>query len=999
MVCGVFLLPPVQTWLAQRFLDRHEELEATVAGCAAVPGRVRLTDLRLKLGRARVAVPTVELRLPLWPVLRHGRAEVQSLVARGWMIDLTGRTAGEPAPANRPAAVASAGGTGPIPPAVHAAARLARTLLGESQLPDTLSIGGVELEGDVFVPVGEGGGATPVHVKLTGGGLTAGVEAVFAVEAGVEPPTGPFRQIKTRGRATLTVSAAGEVAAVRMHLDTAGTLVSRSAELTWTTDAALERSAAGESYRLDVQRGGRAIAHVQAQRAPMDTRLAGDWKLDLTAPDFHQLFALAVPEAFTLRGEGNVAAGAGLAGGRLAGRLTATGVPGAWLAGALPGAGALPVALDFDLTHEGRFTRLDRCDGRAGSGDPVIQWRLTQSVDLGEPDVLVTPADREADWVEITLRSLPASWLAMPDQRCRLTAGAISGRLAMRATDRGLSLRSSVPLELADLAVESAGGRWLASVDGSVGLSVDLAPAQWEVRVDPLTLVRAGRQVAKVTATLAHAAGVNQPVAITAAWNVDLDALATQPLNRAGWIRGQSASGEFHGSTQGWIDGEATLAVVGHDPTHTFAAKASVQAEPDGTLSISAPVTLAFGAERSAFTAKVEWTAKDGRVQAELAGERAVVDQLRVLAPLVVGLGDFLTSRAGPLATGTALPLWGAWVGRVDTNFDQLNLDGREYVNVGGTFRFDHGALSLEGGRGKLPPPKPATGRRPTDDEVDRFLEKRGPSQIPARFSGSVTFDPAGLAPYRLTGTAEREEVDVSAVFPAPKEGADASFEGRFTTTTTYAGEGATVQELTSRLHREIKFRSTTGLVRLLTANIAASLPRPKESAAGNALSGFGTAAGWLFGNNKAFAGSGEIRVSKTMEAVLDFRNSIREIGYEELTGTVIHERDGSVRLVDFVLTGKDEHLTGSGTIAPAGDAPLRERPLSFTLQFGARGRIAGLLSTADLLSTRNDDAGYLLLKRPVHFSGTLAAIDDREWRELLVSAATKKPASDAKPR
>jgi hypothetical protein len=56
----------------------------------------------------------------------------------------------------------------------------------------------------------------------------------------------------------------------------------------------------------------------------------------------------------------------------------------------------------------------------------------------------------------------------------------------------------------------------------------------------------------------------------------------------------------------------------------------------------------------------------------------------------------------------------------------------------------------------------------------------------------------------------------------------------------------------------------------------------------------------------------------------------------------------------------------------------------------GVRGPSAEYLRTAGLLSEEKDALGYNLLKQPIHFGGTLDQVDEGQWRELLVKAATQ---------
>jgi hypothetical protein len=142
----------------------------------------------------------------------------------------------------------------------------------------------------------------------------------------------------------------------------------------------------------------------------------------------------------------------------------------------------------------------------------------------------------------------------------------------------------------------------------------------------------------------------------------------------------------------------------------------------------------------------------------------------------------------------------------------------------------------------------------------------------------------------------------------------------------------------------------------------------------------------------------GKNPLSKNAEAVLDLTDRLSEFDYDQITVTGIRESDGSIRLTEIALTAPDERLTGSGRIAFAEGLPLQARPLSLELRFGAHGKIAELLSAAGLLSSQKDNVGFMMLSQPIHFGGTLVKLDGSEWHDLLVKAATRKPAASPRP-
>jgi hypothetical protein len=137
--------------------------------------------------------------------------------------------------------------------------------------------------------------------------------------------------------------------------------------------------------------------------------------------------------------------------------------------------------------------------------------------------------------------------------------------------------------------------------------------------------------------------------------------------------------------------------------------------------------------------------------------------------------------------------------------------------------------------------------------------------------------------------------------------------------------------------------------------------------------------------------------VSPAIQTVIDIINDTSEIGFDEFTVTAVRGADRTIRLVDLAVTAGDERATGSGLIAYVQGLPFRAQPLTVDLQFAARGHIAKLLSAAGLLSAQKDGLGYTLLSQPIFFGGTLEHIDNRRWHDLLVKAATQRPAGGKK--
>jgi hypothetical protein len=265
------------------------------------------------------------------------------------------------------------------------------------------------------------------------------------------------------------------------------------------------------------------------------------------------------------------------------------------------------------------------------------------------------------------------------------------------------------------------------------------------------------------------------------------------------------------------------------------------------------------------------------------------------------------------------------------------------------------------------------------------------PNHSLAKAAGSVSFDPASGIAYRVAGTASLEAVDASSMLPKPERGQEPVVEGRFGVTATVAGSGSGPGDLAGGLRAKFHIKGGTGILRLLKTNVADAIPET-PARAGDSLRNVGSLVGSLFGVERHDDESGENRLAKNTEAVLDFANVIGEIGYDQLEASAALAPDGSLVFDTVAVNSPSVRLTGSGRIGFETGAPIAARPLTLEFELGARGDVARLLADAGLLSARKDGLGYAVMSGRVRLAGSLEKIDDSDWRALLVGAATRKP-------
>jgi hypothetical protein len=295
----------------------------------------------------------------------------------------------------------------------------------------------------------------------------------------------------------------------------------------------------------------------------------------------------------------------------------------------------------------------------------------------------------------------------------------------------------------------------------------------------------------------------------------------------------------------------------------------------------------------------------------------------------------------------------------------RLRLQGSDLAVVGGSFDLDHGSIHLTAGHG-------------------------GPERHDlTNISGALSFDPAADEPYGLKATSAPFEVEAKSLFKAPHSDEDPVFEGRFSIAPALVGSGINLPDLIGRTLAEFRITSTVGIVRLLRADVAASL-HERAAPVADTVGTLGTAVGGFLGVRPGTEIAAKNPVSKTAEAALDIANQLAEIGCDQITVVARRGANGAFQLSQIDMVAPDEFLRGTGELTPAKGVSLFDQPLSLDLQIGAKGRVAQLLATAGLANPRTDPQGFTLLNQTVHFGGTLAHIDSGAWQELLDRAANR---------
>jgi hypothetical protein len=957
------IAPPMQTWAAQRALAGGSGVRGSLDSISAGFGGVDVENLEIEAGGASLKLPSLQASLPITTALLRRRVEVRSLVARGWTLDLS--RGGPPADAGAAAAAPALAG-------------VVRGLLGRWELPFDASLDGVELEGDVVLPGRSAGPPVRVHVVVTGGGASAGREGAFTVEATADAPGYAAGPVAAHGRLTIAMDSPRTVGRIGIRADLPDQAGPGQPGAALSVDASAARGAGGETYSVDLIRGPRHLATLVCRYPEATRRLAGTWKVDLRDADLAALVRNRPLPSILAAGDGlfdfDEAFARLHALGSVKAVLSRLGV----LAAPLERVGTVTLDAGFDLARSGSSIRVDRLSVSLAGARPAVIARSLQPFEVDERSGEVRVADPQGDWLGASVRALPLEWLSGLLEQGAVEGGDASGEFVVRASGGGFALRAKAPLTAAAVSVQRAGRTLVRGVDLSASISADRTPRGWQVQWAPLALGAEGRRLATLDGKAGRLAGEDQPISVTGTWSADLEAMASRQCAPAlGWMGGRSASGDFAATLASTTKVEAKVLVTGRDPAKSVAASVRADFSPGSAVTFEVPFKVAFGPSVSELRAEGTWAgARDGDwADATLTGQSVALEHLPLLASSLAALGGAPVSPAE--GTGTAAPapaardrspFWGDWTGHLAVAFDRLRTPEGEFTNVGAVFDVDRGAIHMKGGRGGL-------GRH-----------------LLTNVAGSVSFDPAAEVPYALKAAAAAGQIDAAPLFPAAQSGQDPLVEGHFSVQGTLAGNGANLDDLLSRAQIEFRLTSTAGIVRLLRANVAESLPEPPSSPVSDTMDTVGSVVGTVFGVKKGSLSSGKSTLSKNTDAVLNFTYQVAEIGYDRVDITAIRASDGTVRLADIEMTAPDEHLKGSGLIGHVKGEPLFRQPLSLELRLGTRGKLSELLTDAGLLSPDKDGLGYALLGQPIRFGGTLEHIDASQWNEMLVKAATRKP-------
>ncbi|MEO6005174.1 MAG: hypothetical protein ABIZ04_19610 [Opitutus sp.] len=957
---GLALTSKVQTWAARRALAGHPELHATLGSVSAGFQKVQLRAVRMESNGAVLTLPMLDAELPLLSAGLNQNVQIKSLVAKGWTLDLSKATAPS-GPSNNPTRTAATPTrefslVSTASAADAAAANTAAVFKGvfaDLRLPVDLSLDGLDLEGDVILAESAGQGVSRLQVTIKGGGLAAGREGSFVLDAAGAKAAGDALNVHSTITAAMDTPRTFNRLGAKANANAKGPQFPNGAVL--NVDATAERKGSGEAYSVVLAGTEKQLADLKAELVSATSRIAGTWKLDLHDTDLAPFALGRTLPTFEAAGQGNFETGTTFEEVHASGRLNASADRIEVFLPELSAIGAISLAADFDILQHARLLRIERLNATVTGSKPVATVRALQSFEFNLATGELRVADPAQELLGITLNGVPVAWVRPFTGDYELSGGDLQGEFAASAREGGLALRAKAPLTVKGLSLSSAGKPVLAGVDASLNASADYTPGGWQAEVLDLNLHGSGKTLLSLNAKAGKLSGADQVMKATGRWNADLPGWTTQPFAAGQFqLTTGKAQGDFSASIGATKAIEAKLSLtnlVAATKETLPAVTAELRADmgPDGKTTFSAPLLFEQASRKSdllfggTLTTGPAGTTIDGRISSE----KLVVEDVQLLS-LIVPASE--KSADGKPKGPDDKPFWGNLRGQVTLTLKKVAYnDSFEASDVGGVIHIDPTSLKFEEVRAAFGP------------ESD------------LKFAGGVAFDPKATERYQLASNVALTNFDTRPAFRAVNPAQLPTIETRINVTGRMTGEGANLALLAERAHGQFEVVSKGGVFRAL----ASVMSSEKMEAA---QSGFSIVGGLLGGSTAA-----------TLNAASEILKMLSEIPFDQMSMSAERDANLNVVLKDFSLISPDLRLGGAGQILYAPGKSLVDQALDLRISLGARGRLGELLGQVKMLKAEKDNLGYYALNSTIKVGGTLAKTDNSDLNTKLMNLALEK--------
>ena len=960
VVVGLAFHSGVQTWAAHRAIATRPDLNLAIGTVNAGLNVTRVESIHLIQPGLDLVVPAAEVEVSLSEAA-SSRVTVKRVVAKGWTLDLSQpmtTTAGSPA---KPTSSASA------QPTTSPAETVRQAFSGifqQLRLPADFSLDGIDIEGDVILPIGQG----TVHVIITGGNLGAGKDGKIVFKA-VLASVRKDAQVGTMVLQSdiivrMDTPRSFEHMAVTTNATATGEQFPKGADVHVVLDA-VRNPGGDEAYSVVLRTGQKELVNFAAKLPTGTAPLTGTWVLDVHDTDLAPFTLGRALPTFTAAGQGTVTADREFTEIHATGQLNTTVDRLAALSPEFSAIGQVSFTTDFDVTRQGDFIRIDRFSSQIAGAKPVASIETRQIMKFNSMTHVLEAARPADDLFLISVQGLPIAWAKPFLSGLDVTGDDIKGEFAASARDGGFAVRPVAPLLLTQLNVSQGGKPLVRALDVSLSVGGDYTPKGWQAKLSDLSVVSGASTLLKLSAKAGQLAGENQPIKATGSFEAsDLPALLAQPAAPVGLALSDGvARGDFTASLTDKQEIAVTLQLANlvsktHDLMPAVALYVRADRDANGRITAQAPLVITQAGRKSDLTlGSVVQPLKTGmQIDAQLKSDALYIEDLKLFAGLVppapVTAPDAQSSPpVKPSVQAPAGPLWAGVSGELKLELKKVVYSSVfQVTDIGGALKITPDTISLETLRAAL----------------------GGESVL--KVGGSLSYDAKQPSePYGL-----KADLAVTSFDPAPMLRAldplkPVPVEGKFDLTTHLDGRALDPAGFKDTALGDVSLISRGGTLRVLGVK------------AGNTANNVSKAA-LVVGLFGAITGNGTAsKYAERGQAGADVVKQLGTIKFDQLN--VVVERDAQRNMVikEITLISPGVRLAGSGKIAYMKGVPLVQQPLAINVQLGARDRLADNLRTLRLLGAgAGDPLGYLPLVEPITLDGTLQSIGTSQLQHLI---------------
>ncbi|WP_145929120.1 AsmA-like C-terminal region-containing protein [Termitidicoccus mucosus] len=963
LVVALAFLPWVQTMVARRVLAGLPDTSASVERVSIGLGHINVRGLTLKQPGVSVALPSAEIKMSLPGAIRE-RVRIESLVARGWTVELAAN-GGSP----------SAGTKAP-----PEASRPFEGIFQLLRFPVDLTVDRIDLAGEVVFPQAAGGGPGRAEVVIQGGQIGSGRDGRVTLSADARLPgaDAPVSEVSIRSVIAVAMDSPRTIRSLAVSADAAATgrQFPNGARLSARASAAHEAN--GEDYALNISlpdaNGGRQLVDFAAANIDGSADLTGRWTLDIRDTDVAPFtLGLALP-AFSVGGEGTFSSDRAFSRTRAVGRLAVSLDKLAVLEPALAAVGALGLSADFDLSHRGDAVRVNRFAATLAGGAPVATVEALQVIELDHNTGALKVAEPSMGLARVVLQGLPLAWAQPFLGDMAVAGGPVRGEFVASAQNGCFVLRSTAPVELPRLSVARDGHELVRALDVSAMLTAGYSPAGWQAELSDIALTSEGATLATLSVKAAQpSGGTGLPVTAAGKLHANLPALLAQPA-AAGLLtlsRGV-ADVDFTATAAGKsvkVDASyafADLAAAGAQPLPGIAGNLRVDFADGGKIDAQLPLVIEHNSRKSdvELTASIQPDGARYAVNAQLVGNELYMEDVMLLAalapsgqtPATTGgaAKPTVSGTAEPNAPGTATAPWDAVSGRLNLALKKVVYNADiEVRDLTGSVQITPALLSVETLRATLP------------------------DGCEAKVSGSLKYDAAAAKSYDTRADIEMSGFNPSSVLAPGEAGRKPVVEGKFDIKGTLSGKSATLGEIADTATADLQLTSRGGTFHGFNTTALTGYVGMAQKTVSTATKIINTL-GSLTGLGK---GNADLERAR---AIADTVGRLVEINFDQLNVNAAWRPGQDITVTDLSLISPDLRLTGAGSLGNAQGVRLARQMIDLNLNMAVRGDLAADLRVLNRLKNEADALGYTPLVEAFKVDGSLLQMGWASFTKLL---------------